>query len=223
MQNYLSPGTSLRQFYESQQVETPKGYFPYQIFDGLECFDWTSLPERDPKLAEAMENLENDPDNHQLAEEVEFLSKTDPFYSTLTNRTISNEELGICIEAWEKEGMETFADFVEFYNNADVIGFTEALTKYLKLNESMKLDVFKMSISLPGLTKRYLFQNLAGDEYFSGFGEEHKWLVKELRNSITGGPSIIFHRYQEQMKTIIKGIEGNFCQNVYGFDAYCFG
>ena len=76
--------------------------------------------------------------------------------------------------------METFADFVEFYNNADVIGFTEALTKYLKLNEFMKLDVFKMSISLPGLTKCYLFQNLAGDEYFSGFGEEHKWLVKEL-------------------------------------------
>ena len=111
-----------------------------------------------------MENLENDPDNHELAEEVESLSKTDPFYSTLTNRTISNEELGICIEAWEKEGMETFADFVEFYNNADVIGFTEALTKYLKLNESMKLDVFKMSISFPGLTKPYLFQNLGGDE-----------------------------------------------------------
>ena len=193
MQNYLSQGTSLRQFYESQQVSTPKGYFPYQVFDSLECFDWTSLPERDPKLAEAMKDLENDPENHQLKEEVESLSKADPFYSMLTDRTISNEGLGTCIEAWKEEGMETFADFVEFYNNADVIGFCEALTKYLALNQTMKLDVFKMSMSLPGLTKRYLFQNLPKEDYFAGFGEEHKWLVEELRKSIVGGPSKIFH------------------------------
>ncbi len=75
--------------------------------------------------------------------------------------------------------MKTFADYVKYYNNADVIGFTEAITKYLALKQTMGLDVFKVSISLPGLTKRYLFQNLPKGDYFSGFGEEHKWLVKE--------------------------------------------
>ena len=50
MQNYLARGTSLRQFYESQQVTTPKGHFPHQVFDFLACFDWTSLPKRSDEL-----------------------------------------------------------------------------------------------------------------------------------------------------------------------------
>ena len=49
----------------------------------MECFDWTKLPERDVKLTEAMEMLENYPENQQFKDEVESLSKADPFYSTL--------------------------------------------------------------------------------------------------------------------------------------------
>ena len=144
----------------------------------------------------------------------------------VTKKTISNAELKSCEDAWQ-EGW-TFADFVKFYNDADVIGFTEALEKYLALNQTMKLDVFKMSMSLPGLTKRYLFQNLPKEDYFAGFGEEHKWLVEELRKSIVGGPSIIFHRWHERMKTLIRGIENNFCRCIRGYDAnalylFCFG
>ena len=40
--------------------------------------------------------------------------------------------------------------------------------------------MFKDSVSLPGLTQRYLFRNL-GDDYFTIFGEEHKHLYKELK------------------------------------------
>ena len=126
---------------------------------------------------------------------------------------------------WQED--QTFADYVKYYNNADVVGFTEALVEYLKFNKTMKLDPFKMSMSLPGLTKRYVFQNLPKGDYFSGFGEEHKWLVKDLRNSIIGGPSIVFHRYHEQEQTLIKNIDDNYCRCVLGFDAnlfylYCF-
>ena len=55
MQNYLAPGTSLCQFYESQQVTTPKGHFPYRIFDSVACFDWTALPERSIELQDLMD------------------------------------------------------------------------------------------------------------------------------------------------------------------------
>ena len=55
-----------------------------------------------------------------------------------------------------------------------MIGFCEAITKYLALNQTMNLDVFKMSMSLPGLTKRYLFENLPQEDYFAGFRDEHK-------------------------------------------------
>ena len=76
-----------------------------------------------------------------------------------------------------------------------------------------------MSMSLLGLTKRYVFQNLPKGDYFSGFREERKWMVKDLRNSITGGPSIVFHRWQERMQTTIENIDDNFCRGVLGYDA----
>ena len=121
------------------------------------------------------------------------------FIQSFRENTISNADLESCENAWQ-EGW-TFADFVKFYNDADVIGVTEALVKYLNFNITMKLDVFKMSMRLPGLTIRYVFQNLPKGDYFSAFGEEHKWLAQDLRNSIISGPSIVFHPWHEQMQT----------------------
>ena len=89
--------------------------------------------------------------------------------------------------------MTTFADFVRYYNNADVIGFVEAVDKMItNERDNNKLDMFKDSVSLPVLTQKYLFLNLSRGEYFVG---EHKHLTKLLRDNIVGGPSIIFHRY----------------------------
>ena len=82
-----------------------------------------------------------------------------------------------------------------------------------------KAFMFKMSTNLPGLTKQYVFQNLLKGDYFSGSGEEHKWLVKDFRNSIIGGPSIVFHRWHERMQTTIKNIDDNYCRCALGYDA----
>ena len=43
--NYLAAGTSLKAFYESYCVSTPKWVFPYSLFDSLEKLDATSLPD----------------------------------------------------------------------------------------------------------------------------------------------------------------------------------
>ena len=74
-------------------------------------------------------------------------------------------------------------------------------------------------VGLPGLTQRYIFNRMEEDDYFVGFGREHKHYAKEMRDSILGGPSIIFHRGYERLKTLIKGIKDNFCRCVQGFDA----
>ena len=104
--------------------------------------------------------------------------------------------------------MTTFADFVRHYNNADVIGFVEAVDKMI-VNErdNNKLDMFKDSVSIPGLAQKYLFMNLSPGEYFVGFGKEHKHLTKLLRDNIVG----------EKDVTLIKG--KNLCKKVIGFDA----
>ena len=123
--------------------------------------------------------------------------------------------------------MTTFADFVRYYNNSDVIGFVEAVDKMItNERDNNRLDMFKDSVSLPGLTQKYMFMNLSPDDYFVGFGIEHKHLTKLLRDNIGGGPSIIFHRYHERDVTLIKGKYP--CKKVIGYDAnslylYCLG
>ncbi len=196
--NYLAAGTSLDKFYKAFEVSTPKGCFPYEWFDSLDKFNYTGLP---PQSV---------------------------FYSTLDKKTRNMYEYMNCWKTWNEQGMKTFADFIRYYNNADVIGFVEAVNKMLKNNMDRGLDMFKISVSLPGLTQRYIFNNLKDDDYFVGFGKEHKNYAKELRDSILGGPSIIFHRWHECLKTKIKGIVDNLCRCVLGFDAnalylYCIG
>ena len=178
--NFLAAGTNLVSFYESFQVSTPKGSFPYQWFDSLEKLKFPGLPE-----------------------------DSERFRSILTNQTISDEEFQKCHHVWEDQGMTKFADYVKYYNNADVIGFVEAVEKLIAKEKNNRLDIFKDAVSLPGLTQKYLFARL-GEDYFVGFDS----------------PSIIFHRYQERDVTLIK--EKHVCKTVKGFDAnslylYCLG
>ena len=196
--NYLAAGTSLKAFYKAYSVSTPKGVFPYAWFDSLEKLDATSLPD-----------------------------DIEEFHSILTKETITPDEFQACRDVWTTEGMTTFADFVRYYNNADVIGFVEAVDKMIAHErDNNKLDMFKDSVSLPGLTQKYLVMNLSPGEYFVGFGKEHSHLTKLLRENIVGGPSIIFHRYHEKDVTLIKGKYP--CKKVIGYDAnslylYCLG
>ena len=97
--NYLAAGTSLKDFYKSYSVSTPKGSFPYGWFDSLDKMDATSLP------------------------------GIDDFHSILTNKAISAEDQLVCKDTWTREGMTKFADFVRYYNNTDVIRFIEAVEK----------------------------------------------------------------------------------------------
>ena len=104
-------------------------------------------------------------------------------------------------------------NYVRYYNDRDVIGFVEAVEKVIANERDNGLDIFKESISLPGLTQKYLFKKL-DNNYIVGFGEEHKELYKLLRENIVGGPSIIFHRYHEKDVTRVKGKD--FCKKVIG-------
>ena len=189
--NYLAAGTSLDGLYKSYGVSTVKGKFPYEYFDCLEKLNETSLP---PQEA---------------------------FYSTLTDSHMNDADYQASINDWnkmpQKGEIKTFADYIKYYNDNDVIGLVEAIQKMLDIKVEDKLDPFKDSVSLPGLTQKYLFQNLDKNDYFVGFGKEHKHLYKLLRENIIGGPSIIFHRWQEAGITYIKG--KNLCMRVIGLDA----
>ncbi|KAJ8020607.1 hypothetical protein HOLleu_40243 [Holothuria leucospilota] len=139
------------------------------------------------------------------------------FYSDLKKSNITADEYAYCQQVWEQENMQTMKDFLTWYNNRDVVPFLEALEKMAQFYRERHIDVFKDGISVPGLTMKYLFQKAKG-EPFALFDEKNKDLYYTFRSNLVGGPSIIFHRYQEKDKTTIRDTD-NVCQKIVGFDA----
>ena len=121
--------------------------------------------------------------------------------------------------------METFRDFLVWYNNRDVVPFLEAIDKMCEFWQDRNIDMFKDGVSVPGLTMKYLFSSIP-KVYFSLFAEKDKDLYYTMKDNNVGGPSIIFNRYHEKDKTFIrkaemtkKNLEPKPCKKVVGYDA----
>ncbi len=122
--------------------------------------------------------------------------------------------------SWKDNNMKTFKDFLEWYNNLDVLPFIEAVEKIKTFYKAKKLDLFKDGVSLPGLVLKYLVIGTESD--FHLFDEEDK-VTKEdrkrnnlfylLKDSIVGGPPIIFNRYHEANKLKLE-MELNFVKTL---------
>ena len=83
--------------------------------------------------------------------------------------------------------------------------------------------MFKQSISVPGLTLLYMFNDLPEKTYFTIFNEKNKDLHDLVKQNIVGGPSIIFHRYHEKGVTTLRqneyGEAARPCRAIVGYDA----
>jgi hypothetical protein len=80
--------------------------------------------------------------------------------------------------------------------------------------------MFKDGISAPGLTLKYMFQDLPN--YFTIPDKRNNDLHRLLKENIVGGPSIVFHRYHERNVTTIRPAEYDDpiqCKKIIGFDA----
>ncbi len=189
VRNYLAPGFSYANYLKAYQCSQDKGFFPYEWVDSLDKLQHPKLPEQKE------------------------------FWTELTNKTISDEEYQICQQAWEKNEMKTFQDYLVWYNNLDVVPFLEALEKQFTFYKNeLKVDMFKDGISVPGLTLKYLFQTLDHkQDHFVLFNERDKDVHKMVKENLVGGPSIIFHCYHEVGETHIRG--GKLCEGVIGYDA----
>ena len=118
---------------------------------------------------------------------------------------------------WSSNNMQTFKDFLKFYNNLDVKPFVIALERLTAFYRSKGLDRFKDAMSVPGLACRYIFSTVENGCFFSLFNEENKDLFKTFKDGICGGPSIVFHRYHENGVTKIRGEKT--CKSILGYDA----
>ena len=162
--NYVAPGFSYDQFLRAYECEQTKGFFPYEWVDGLDKLNETSL------------------------------SPHASFYSSLKNTNITEQEYEYCQQVWEENNMQTFEDFLVWYNNLEVAPFIEAFEKMSQFWRERMIDMFKDGISVPGLTLKYLFSYLSPQTYLSLLDEANSDLYHLIKDNNTDGPSIIFYR-----------------------------
>ena len=105
------------------------------------------------------------------------------------------ENYNMLLDIWERNNMKTFKDFWIFYNNADTIGFVEAVQKMLTFYQSMNIEPFKKIVSLPGIARTLLFKHVTEHNIFALFSDYTQDLYSLFDSNIVGGPSIAFCRY----------------------------
>ena len=195
---YLAPGVNYATFLKAFDVQDSKGFFPYEWFTSVDKLDHTELPPFGPAW---FSSLKND--------------------SVLNDGLKTPEENYAALQqSWTDQGMTTFKDYLVYYNNLDCGPFVEAVENLQKYYFDRHIDMFKVSISLPGLARQMLFEcgRQAGTS-FSLFDESNKDLYHTIKDNIIGGPSIIFHRYHKTGETFIRGNPDKKCQTIIGFDA----
>ncbi|XP_071137847.1 uncharacterized protein [Mytilus edulis] len=188
--SYLAPGFSYAKFLKAYEVSENKGCFPYEWFDSADKLHHPTLPAHEQ------------------------------FYSSLKECNISPEDYAYCQKVWTEKGMSTFRDFLVWYNNLDVGPFVQAVANLQKFYFERDIDLFKTSISVPGLARRMLFDT--GRQVgasFALFDDANSDLYFSIKQNLIGGPSIIFNRHHEVGQTFIRNNFNKPCQKILGFDA----
>lgn len=188
--NHIAPNCNYAHYVKTFGCEQKKGHFPYEWMGSIAKLEWKSLPDRQA------------------------------FASSFKGTVLSEEEYEVCATAWRTEGMETFKDFLTWYNNLDVQPLLEAVTKHAAVYALKGIDMFKDAISLPGLAIRWMFGECddggpsigAGDAVRPGselcrdlsarlpirlLDEQERDLYQLIKDNLVEGPGIIFHRYHE--------------------------
>ena len=193
MVNYIAPGFSYQNFIKAFGVKENKFFFPYEWLDSPDKLDYPDVPPHGS------------------------------FYSSLKQANITDKEYAFVVSTWQEKNWKSVRDMLVYYNNCDVVPFLEAIEKQFLFYKSKKLDLFKDGMTVPGLTLKYLFSTVNPGIHFTVIDSQNQDLHQLIKDNITGGPSIIFCRYQEANVTKLRkleyGHEANICKSIQGNDA----
>ena len=118
--------------------------------------------------------------------------------------------------------MKTFGDWLEYYNNLDVLPFLETLEKMKAFYTKIGVDIFKDAVSLLGVSMQYILRGTLrrrnAPELYALISEAYEM----LKAAVVGGPSLVFTRKHVAGETRIRAHKydlARIVKRILGFDA----
>ena len=194
--NYLGPGITYEKWVKTYGATLAKSWLPYEWLDSPDKLDFPGLP---PYMA---------------------------WYSKLKGEyVLTLKEYDDCHRIFKDRGMQTFGDWLEYYNNLDVAPFLEALQKMKEFYTSLGIDILKDAVSLPGVSEKYILRKTLQPRWGYKPPElysPNKEAYEMLKAAVVGGPSLVFTRKHIAGETRIRSHQyedARVCRRILGYDA----
>ena len=216
---FLGGATTLDSFLKAYKASETKGFFPYEWFDNPDKLDFPGLPPYEAFFSKLRNNNPLDKD----FTDYEKLSKSgldeQQALKKLQIKTVPPSGLdnySYLQQTWQKNGMTVFKDFLQRYNNKDVVPILKAMQKMIHFYHKKGIDMLKLGCTLPNLANICLHKST--NYKFYPFCESDKDLCEKIREDMTGGPSIVFTQKAVVDETFIRD-SSNICKSIVGIDA----
>ena len=194
--NYLGSGITYEKWVKTYGATLSKSWLPYEWFDSPDKLDFPGLP---PYMA---------------------------WYSKLKGEyVLTLKEYDDCHRIFKERGMQTFGDWLEYYNNLDVAPFLEALQKMKEFYTTLGIDILKDAVSLPGVSEKYILRKTLQPRWGYKPPElysPNKEAYAMLKAAVVGGPSLVFTRRHVAGETRIRSHQyedARLCRRILGYDA----
>ena len=124
-------------------------------------------------------------------------------------------------KVWEEEKLQSFKDFLRWYNNKDVVPALEGMQKMVEFYHNKGIYMLKFGCTLHNLANIRLHTSTSAK--FCRSTESNEDLHSKVCADMGGGPSIVFTRKAVVGETHIRK-STNVCKSIVGKDAlqlYC--
>ncbi|KAL5252197.1 hypothetical protein ACHWQZ_G015102 [Mnemiopsis leidyi] len=208
--SYLAAGTTLDGFLKAYNASVRKSFFPYEYFSTLDLLESCQFPPYDGFYSSLKQRntLEPGKTSTLTDDEKAAIGRTPTKEFPLTDN--ESQEIALFRYNTLRDNFNnnewTMRNYLEFYNNNDVVPFLEAVENMCTYYKSRGVDIFKEAVSVPGVSLRLAFREMDQQQSFHLFNKRHSDLVdlfQGQKNNV-GGPAIIFDRWQEVGKTTIR-------------------
>ena len=164
--NYPAPGITYDKWVKTYGATLSKSWLPYEWFDSPEL-DYPRLP---PYFAW--------------------------YFQLKGSYVFSPKEYDDCKRIFQKQGMQTFGDWLEYYNNLDVAPFLEALQKMKDFYTTWGGHLQRRSITRGCIKAIHLAKDVEGVQglQIPRVVSPQQRGIRHAEGSLVGGPSLVFTR-----------------------------